>query len=254
MFNYNPITEISFLSLRVNVWGLFLTAGFLAGLFLAFSLAKKNGQDGAEKGHLLNLSIIILILGIAGARMLYALENFSYFSHNFWEIFDLSTGGLSFFGGFLLSLAGAFLYLKKNKQNFWKFVDILSLSALLGMTFGRIGCFLAHDHLGEIMKNSFFLGVKLNGAVYHDPALYLLTTNAILFLISFYLYVKIKQRGWIFLIFLAGLGFSRLFWDFFRVDPIFWGLTVAQWITLPILVFSACLLISLIKQKNKLKL
>jgi len=71
--------------------------------------------------------IIYLILGIvAGGRMGYVIfYNFEYYTQNFFDIFKLWQGGMSFHGGLVGVIAAIFIFSKRTKINFFKFSDIV---------------------------------------------------------------------------------------------------------------------------------
>lgn len=233
---YNPITTFSLGPIQINIWGLLVALGFAAGITLALSRARQKNIDSK---HIWNIVLIAVICGVAGSRLLYVLENAAYFLQHPIESFNLSTGGLSFFGGFLLSLFGVWVYARKSKgieKSPLEILDLFILPLLISMVFGRIGCFLAHDHLGRAMAHPYFWGIEMNGKFYHDPALYLLLTNSALFLIFLHLRDRMKQAGKQTFIFLIVLSFSRLGWDYFRNDARYWGLTAAQHISLIIVL------------------
>lgn len=239
MFAHNSIAELSIGFIKINIWGLFLSLGFASAVFFAVARARKSG---IESGHILNIAIISIAGGLAGSRILYVLENFSHFSKSPLEIFNLSAGGLSFFGGFILSIAAVLLYVKKSslKSRAAEVFDFLVMPFLLGNAIGRIGCFLARDHLGKAMKRPYFWGINLGGQLCHDPALYLILTDIALFLIFLKMYDKIKKiKGLAVLILLTEVGLSRLIWDSFRIEARYMGLAAGQWMGIAILIYAA---------------
>ena len=72
--------------------------------------------------------IIYLIIGIVfGGRLGYVLfYNLEYYSQNFFEIFKLWQGGMSFHGGLLGVIISIIIFSKKTKTNFFKFADVVS--------------------------------------------------------------------------------------------------------------------------------
>ncbi len=70
-----------------------------------------------------------------------------------WVNFSISS-----MGGFLgAGLAIPFFLKVWKKVPAWPYVDNLALGITIGFAFGRIGCFTAHDHIGQ--PTNFFLGV-----------------------------------------------------------------------------------------------
>ena len=67
--------------------------------------------------------------------------------------------GLSSVGGFFGALVGFFWYLRKMKQPYLLWCDMLVFGLLVGFTLGRLGCSLVHDHPGAVVDPSHFLAV-----------------------------------------------------------------------------------------------
>ena len=79
--------------------------------------------------------IIYLVVGVVlGGRLGYVLfYNFEYYSQHFSEIFKLWQGGMSFHGGLLGVIASIIFFSKKTKTNFFKYADIVSCVAPIGI-------------------------------------------------------------------------------------------------------------------------
>lgn len=67
--------------------------------------------------------------------------------------------GLSSVGGFFGATVGFFWYLRKQKQPFLVYFDMLCYGLLVGFTMGRLGCSLVHDHPGSIVDSTHILAV-----------------------------------------------------------------------------------------------
>ena len=81
--------------------------------------------------------IIYLVIGIfLGGRLGYVtFYNFEYYSQNFLEIFKIWQGGMSFHGGLLGVIISIIIFSKKTNVNFFKFADIVSCIAPIGIFF-----------------------------------------------------------------------------------------------------------------------
>ena len=67
--------------------------------------------------------------------------------------------GLSSVGGFFGATVGFFWYLRKHKQPYLVYLDMLCYGLLVGFTMGRLGCSLVHDHPGSIVDSTHILAV-----------------------------------------------------------------------------------------------
>lgn len=141
---YRTILQIG--PINIRSWGLMLAIAFIVGIIIAEKRAKKYGLLPQQ---VVNLGLIIIIAGVAGARLLFILEHIKDFTANPYEIFAVWAGGLSYYGGFILAFLCAFFYLKKNKIPVGAMMNVLAPSLAIGFFFGRIGCFLNGCCFGE---------------------------------------------------------------------------------------------------------
>src|SRR5205823_4519115 len=81
-------------------------------MLLGRFLARRSRLDPEVSS---NAALIALFTGVLGARLSHVLENFGYFVNNPREIFDIGSGGLTYYGGFLLAFPILVLYARKKK-------------------------------------------------------------------------------------------------------------------------------------------
>src|SRR3954471_9574421 len=93
--------------LVIHSFGLMLVLGFLSAMYLAKFLARRSRLDPEVFA---NACLIALFAGVIGARMSHVLENLADFTRsdrtamqNLREVFNFSSGGLTYYGGFLLA-------------------------------------------------------------------------------------------------------------------------------------------------------
>jgi len=73
-----------------------------------------------------------------------------------WSYFNIRAGGITFYGGFLPAAVVIILLTLHRGYNVWKTADIIMPSAMLGLAFGRIGCFLNGCCWGKICEGGFW--------------------------------------------------------------------------------------------------
>jgi phosphatidylglycerol:prolipoprotein diacylglycerol transferase len=83
-----------------------------------------------------------LIIGMAGARTFFVVHYYKEFRGDFGSVFAVWRGGLEFLGGAIPAIAFLLLYLRLRKLPVRRYLDILGIGLMLGLSFGRIGCFL----------------------------------------------------------------------------------------------------------------
>lgn len=128
--------------LTIYSYGFFVILGFAIGTLLAIWRAKKEGISVSFE-RLVDLFFYSVLSAIGGARLLYVLLNFESYRKNPLKIFNLSEGGLVFYGGLLLAIGISIFYMKRHRMPVWRLADLVSPSIALGIFFGRIGCFSA---------------------------------------------------------------------------------------------------------------
>lgn len=131
---------IEFGFIKIFTYGLLVASGFFFAIMLSAHLGKKQGMDPQK---IIDLSFYILIASLVGARLLYIIVEFDYFSANPLEVFKFWNGGLVFYGGLILGVVVTIVYLKKHQMPLWAVADIVAPSLALGQAIGRWGCFFA---------------------------------------------------------------------------------------------------------------
>lgn len=211
--------------LNIYSYGVMVAVGFIVVAFLAYRRAPKFGLDG---GKIIDCLTIILISGIAGARLLYIALNSDYYIANPSEILNLSKGGLVWYGGLVAVLLASIWFTKNKMLDFWEVTDFMSPYMALGQAFGRIGCYLNGCCYGIMMSCGSFQGVR------HPTQIY----SAILLFVIFAVMIRWQNRrrfkGEIFLGYIILCSYERFFIEFLRGDnpKIFLELTISQLISL----------------------
>src|SRR5580765_4289570 len=102
LFELGPIT--------IYTYGVLLAAAYLLGLKLAMVRAEKRGLDSAR---ILDLGIYIIISALVGAKLLLLVTDFQTFRSNPAELFNLLREGGVFYGGLLVAVTVALLYIRR---------------------------------------------------------------------------------------------------------------------------------------------
>ena len=133
--------------LTIRWYGVFFALGFLAGYNLLQHRSRhgKIGQDGAA-----NLTLIAMVAGVVGARILYVLQNLDEFRGRWGEAIRIDHGGLVFYGGFLLAALAVALFCRWRNYSLAEAGDLVAPALALAHGFGRIGCFLNGCCFGRV--------------------------------------------------------------------------------------------------------
>jgi len=130
------------LPLRVHGYGLALVIGFLLAVYVAQRYARRTGESPQ---HVLHIGLLALVGGIGGARLAYVIkyaDRFFAAERPIVEILNVTSGGLIYYGGLILATALVLMYLWRKKLPVRRYLDIVTVSLMIGLAFGRIGCTL----------------------------------------------------------------------------------------------------------------
>lgn len=143
---HQELFRIPGLDLPVYGYGVMLVVGFFLAVALAKSLARRSGLDPEV---FVNAALIALVSGVIGARLSHVLENLDDFTQpmlGFWgnlvNVFNMRSGGLTYYGGFVLAAPCTILYAVYKKVSVRLGMDIIAPCLMIGLGFGRVGCFL----------------------------------------------------------------------------------------------------------------
>mgnify|MGYP001157391467 FL=1 len=256
--NFDPVA-FSIFSLDFRWYSLAYIFGILAG----WVMAKKFLLNTNELKVKFDDYISFIILGIIlGGRLGYVIfYNFDYYSNNILEILKIWQGGMSFHGGLLGVILTSIWFAKRNNQNPYIYLDIVSSVAPIGIFFGRIANFINSELYG--IETTLPWGVKfikIDNLYRHPSQLYeAVFEGVILFIILIYLRSKISMRipGLISATFLIIYSAFRFVIEFFRIPDeqlgyILFNLSMGQILSLIFLVIGCYLSYTKYDFKKKL--
>ena len=123
---------------------------YIIGILVGWLLSKKIFiKDPLLKEKFDDYITYIIIGIIIGGRLGYViLYNPSYYFNNLIDIFKIWQGGMSFHGGLIGIIAVSVWFAKKNDQNSFIYLDVISMVAPIGIFFGRIANFINSELYG----------------------------------------------------------------------------------------------------------
>ena len=253
--NFNPIA-IQVFSLEIRWYSL----AYIVGILIGWILGKKIFISNSDIKEKFDDYITYLIIGIIiGGRLGYVLfYNFNYYSNNFFDIFKIWHGGMSFHGGLLGVIFFTIWFAKKNNQNPFSYLDTVSTVAPIGIFFGRIANFINSELYGVETNLPWAVKfIQVDDLFRHPTQLYeAFFEGLVLFLILIYFRKKgfSKFLGFISGLFLILYSIFRFIIEFFRVPVeqlgyLFLDLTMGQLISSIFLLIGIYLVIT----KNEIK-
>lgn len=242
----------------VHWYGLMYLVGFAAFWALGRLRARESWrgftQDDVE--DMLFYGVFGVILGgRLGYCLFYQPE---YYLANPMHIFYLWEGGMSAHGGLLGVLAVMWGFSAKKKISIWKIADFAAPMVPIGLMAGRIGNFINGELWGRPASSDFPLAMVFPQAPdllpRHPSQLYEAALEGlVLFVVLWTASRKPKPSGFIAGLFAVGYGTARFTVEFFREPDSFLGLQAlglsrGQWLTIPLFIAGAALIIWSLKK------
>ena len=240
--NFDPVA-FEILTLEIRWYSL----AYIIGIILGWAYCKKKLIKDPDILALFDDFITYLIVGvILGGRLGYILfYNLQYYLENPFEILMVWNGGMSFHGGLIGVIIASRLFASKNKINQFVFLDLVSLSAPIGIFFGRIANFINSELIGRATDLPWSVKfILIDNIKRHPSQLYeAFFEGILLFLILGYFFKKnyLQSPGKISALFLIFYSLFRFFAEFFRSpDPqigyLILNLTLGQLISIFFLI------------------
>lgn len=158
IYNFHPSRVLlDFGVIKIYWYGLFIFLGMISGFFTYLFLAKKLK---IEMRHVFDSFFWSILIGLIGARLFYVFYYFDYYFHNPLKIVAFWDGGISILGGAVFGFLALFIYVKINKQNIFKFLNIASIALIVGQIFGRFGNYFNQELFG--IPTNFFLKIPID--------------------------------------------------------------------------------------------
>ena len=224
--NFDPVA-LEFFSFEIRWYSL----SYIFGIILAWIYCKKFLIKDEKILNLFDDFISYVIIGlILGGRLGYIIfYNLSYYSKNILEIFMIWNGGMSFHGGLLGVIFATYIFSKKNNIKVFLFLDLISMSAPIGIFLGRISNFINSELYGretDIIWSVKF--VQIDSLNRHPSQIYeALFEGIILFIILRFFYNKYsKNTGLISSLFVIFYSVFRFLIEFTRSPDLQLGLII----------------------------
>ena len=224
--NFDPVAFQVF-SIGIRWYSL----AYVVGLVLGWLYCNKILIKDKDKKNQFDDYITYIIVGIiVGGRLGYVLiYNPSYYLENLNEIVMIWNGGMSFHGALIGIVLATIIFCKQNNQNIFYYLDLVALSAPIGIFLGRISNFINSELYGretDIIWSVKFIQVdNLNR---HPSQIYeAIFEGVILFILLNFLYRKLaKKNGLISFLFIILYSFFRFIIEFTREPDAHIGLII----------------------------
>ena len=253
--NFDPVA-FQIMSFEIRWYSLAYIFGIIIGWLLCKKIFIKDTKINEKFDDYLTYSILGIIIG---GRLGYILfYNFNYYLNNFFDIFKIWHGGMSFHGGLLGIIIASILFTKKNNQNPFIYMDLVSLVAPIGIFFGRLANFINSELYGTVSNVPWsVIFVKVDNLTRHPSQLYeAFLEGIILFLLLIYFRKKnyLLKPGTISGLFLIFYSIFRFFVEFYRVPDehigyLVFNLSTGQIVSVVFLIIGT--IVFYLKNENK---
>lgn len=245
--------------LDVYSYGLMMGIGFLVANYVAVKEFRRKGFDSNFANE---VTIIAVIFGIAGSKILSLIENWGDFLKDPIGM-AFSPGGLTWYGGFILAALVILWDVRRKGYKFMAVADALAPALILGYGVARLGCHFSGDGDYGIPTNlpwgvdyskgivppsvafrdfpeiadKYPHGIVPDNTPLHPTPVYEFIAAVIIFYILWRIRKKIKPDGKLFMIYLVLAGLERFLVEFLRINPrILFGLSEAQLISIVLII------------------
>lgn len=225
---------------KVQYYGLMYLVAFGLSYVLAVWRVRHEDRWTLSIEDLQGLMTAMAIGLIIGARLGYVIfYNLGYYIKHPLEIilpFSFENGihftgiaGMSYHGGLICTIIGAWWYIRKHHLVFRDTADLLIPCIPAGYTLGRLGNFINGELWGRITTapiGMYFPNAPGEAMRYPSQLFEAFGEGVLLFILLWSLRKHVKTRGAMLAIYLIGYGMVRFIIEFFRQPDIQLGLVL----------------------------
>ena len=212
--------------IQIYWYSICIVLGMIVGMCLVYREASKRGISENEMTDIIFYTILFAIIG---ARLYYVIFDWSKYSNNLLEIFEIWHGGLAIHGAIIFGGLFLILHTKRRKLDTLKILDICAIGLIIGQAIGRWGNFFNQEVYGTAVTADFlrslflpnFIVEGMNvGGVYHHPLFLYESLWCVLGFLVLLIYKRRKytKTGQLFGIYCMWYSIGRFFLEGMRVE------------------------------------
>ncbi|MEE2689448.1 MAG: prolipoprotein diacylglyceryl transferase [Pseudomonadota bacterium] len=238
--------QLCLLPIAIRWYALSYIAGLLLGWRYCLYLSRFPPK--AVNRQQLDDFLVWATLGIVlGGRLGYVVFYWPlYFLEHPLEILQMWKGGMSFHGGLIGLILGAYVFARRHAIPVLCLFDLISAVGPIGLFFGRIANFINGELWGRTTDVSWGIVFPRGGPVPRHPSqLYEAVLEGLLLLALSYILIRkfdaLRRPGMVFGTFLTGYGVARIVAETLREPDVhlgffFAGTTWGQWLSVPMVL------------------
>lgn len=271
-------SQLNIFGVRIALYGIVVSIGFVLGLALAIKLAKETKQNPEDY---LDFFLVMVIPAILGARIYYIIFNASEFiseGKSFGQIvkdmLNIRNGGLAFYGGLIAGVIAFFIFTKVKKMYIPLVGDTIVPGILVGQILGRWGNFFNREVFGRYTSSVFRMAIPydyystsfkaylsdvgivtqemldnmetVNGVrciTVHPTFIYEILWNVALLVILLFWWKRKRFDGEITMFYFFGYGVGRFIIEGIRADTLMFGpFKVSQLVSVAFIIVTVTIL------------
>jgi phosphatidylglycerol:prolipoprotein diacylglycerol transferase len=237
--------------LDLQPFGLLVALGIVVGSRVAEWHGERNG---VPRHHQADFNVYTTVIGLIAAMVLNVIF---YEPEKLVALFrgEFKYPGLSSYGGFIGGIGAALWFRQKRRMALMVLGDVWCFAIPFGWFFGRMGCFVVHDHPGTV--SNFALAIdnyNLEGLPRHDLGFYEVIWSAAVMALFLFLGQKKRKPGFYMALLPLLYAPIRFFLDYLRETPDgggdvrYAGLTPAQYASLGFIVAGVLVLMKVLRE------
>jgi len=239
------------LGYQVHAFSVMLVLGAASGVYLTAWRAKRADIN---PDVVYELAVWLLSGGFIGARLYYLVQH-PEAVHSVLDVFKVWQGGIVFYGCIMGGLVGTLIYWFRHPFPFLAMADAVAPALAIGITLGRVGCYLNGCCFGAVCDADAPWAVTFPAGTLpwlrhvdagwlapdaprslpvHAKQLYAAGSGLILLVATTWFYRHRRRDGEVMALLMFGYPATRFLIEFARGDATGWhfGLTVSQDISL----------------------
>ena len=251
--NFDPVA-FSLFDIDIRWYSLSYIFGILFGWFYAKKLIIKDHKVIEVFDELLTYLVLGIIIG---GRLGYVVfYNINYYLDNIVEILFIWHGGMSFHGGLIGIIFSTYIFSKKHNVNEYVLLDCISITAPIGIFFGRLANFVNGELVGKLTNVPWgVMFPNIDNNYRHPSQLYeaLLEGMLLFILMNIFFFNKNYKTGICSSMFLIFYGSFRVISEFFREPDLHIGY-IFKPISMGMLLSLIMILVGILLYKKKYNL
>ena len=234
--------------LNIAWYGVIIAFGVLLGVLIACREAKRQNL---KSEIIFDFLFLALPIAIICARIYYVVFEWEQYSGNFTKMIAIWEGGLAIYGGVIGGIIAAIIFSKRNHFPFFRLVDMVVPSLILGQAIGRWGNFVNQEAFGNLVTNpnlQFFpyaVFIERLEEWHQATFFYESMWNLCVFAVLVYFRKRTKFNGQLLATYFIGYGLGRFWIEGLRSDSLYLvpGLRISQALSLVLIIFGIIIIV-----------